>query len=53
MLTMQAFHKWLTSPGKTPQARQSRLARLTRISRDKIRSVASELVWYVWDGPQA
>lgn len=53
MLTMQVFHKWLTSSGKTPDARQSLLARLTRVSLDQVKSVASDLIWYVWSAPQA
>ncbi|MEW6029592.1 MAG: hypothetical protein AB1554_08925 [Chloroflexota bacterium] len=53
MLTMQAFQEWLASPGKTPDARQSRLARLTRVGREQVKSLASDLIWYVWSAPQA
>jgi len=53
MSAMQTFYNWLTTPGKTADARKSRLAQLTRASRAKIMQVASEVVWYVWTAPQA
>lgn len=53
MLPMQAFYDWLARPSKTAEARKNRLTHLTLVSREKIMSVTSELIWYVWNAPQA
>ncbi len=49
---MQNFYNWLTTTGNA-DARKNRIAQLTCISRTQIMRVASELVWYVWNAPQA
>jgi hypothetical protein len=53
MLNMQAFHKWLSSTDETPNTLQGRMARLARVSRARIVEIAGDLVWFMWESPQA
>ena len=51
MLSMQAFHEWLSSTDETPNIHHRRMARLSSISRVQIMEIAGDLVWFVWNAP--
>ena len=52
-MTMQAFHKWLSSTAGTSQAYRRHLARLTRATRAQLLKLRSDDMWYLWNATAA
>ncbi len=48
MLTMQAFHKWLSSTEKAQDACQRCLRQLTWASRTQVMSAQGDITWAIW-----